>query len=71
MTRRSLTIVLPAYNEEARVGAAFDELFVGSFQERCRSSGCPPIRTRDRPYRPRRTMKLMMRHSRMAVANAV
>src|SRR5512137_2275792 len=27
MTPRSLTIVLPAYNEEARLGPALDELF--------------------------------------------
>src|SRR3954469_16733850 len=27
MPARSLTIVLPAYNEEARLGAALDELF--------------------------------------------
>ena len=27
MTPRSLTIVLPAYNEEARLGPAMDELF--------------------------------------------
>jgi dolichyl-phosphate beta-glucosyltransferase len=42
MSERSLTIVLPAYNEEARLGSALDELFAYLQREGATAPGAHP-----------------------------